>query len=209
MSRYVDSFLKLRCAPDILGVVNPVQRETKEISEVYTVIRGLKKVVSSKETHNYKVLDLCAGNGLLGVTVAHLFDFKFVLAYDKRVPDRDWDRVRKYAYVERDIHTLSNMEGYVVLANHPCKLATEIVEKFCKYNAKALVLMPCCMGRIDVPRYLREKLGAYGAWCFQLTDIIRQYALKHKECIEINMWEDKNCLSPRNIVITAVRGYGC
>lgn len=206
--QYIDSFLRWRCAPDILGIVSPVQRASKEITEVYTMFRALRKLIPPADSYKYEVLDLCAGNGLLGVAIAHVFNYSFVTSLDIKVPNRKWAEVRKFSYYEMDINSLKEVDvkGKIIVANHPCQNATNIVESFCKYNAKALVLMPCCSGKLKPrPQWMIKKLGKYGAWCADLYDAIIPYALVHKEDIKVNMYEDTNCLSPKNIVITAIR----
>jgi hypothetical protein len=205
---YVDAFLKLKCAPDILAVTSPIARATKEISEVYAVTRALKKIIHPATSHFYSVGDLCAGNGLLGVTIAHLFNYISVTCLDLKVPNRRWANVRKFSYFSLDINRLQEQDvgGKVLVANHPCKNAAAIVDKFCKCNAKALVLMPCCNGQLKPrPQMMLKKLGKYNAWCADLYDTIIAYRAMTGETIEVKMYEDTHCLSPRNVIITAIR----
>jgi len=210
MVSYVDSFLKLSCATDILNVVSPIARASKEISEAYTMLKALRKIIYPGDSYTYRVLDLCAGNGLLGVSIVHMFNYEHVTSIDTRkLPKRDWNKVRNFSYFIMDIRTLHrvDVENKVIVANHPCQLAFDIANIFCKYNAKALVLMPCCDRQQIKPRpqYVMKKYGKYGTWCMDLYDIIRDYGIKHDENIDITISEDSNCLSPKNIVITAIR----
>lgn len=207
--QYVDAFLKLNCATDILNVVNPITKASKEISEVYAMVRALRKIIHPSDSHKYRVMDMCAGNGLLGVTVAHLFNYKYVRSWDIKPPKRKFDIVRKYEYLKADIHEMfqRDFEGRVILANHPCQRAKVVVDYFCRFHAKALVLMPCCGGQLSKKRsqYVINKFGKYGTWCMDLHDFIWDYGIKYGESFDINMYEDFNCLSPKNIIITAIR----
>jgi hypothetical protein len=205
---YVEAFNKLNCSEDILNVVEPVQRLTKEISEVWTIVRALRKILPFNDHHLYKVLDLCAGNGLLGVTLAHLFKFDHVTSLDTRVPKRNWNSVKRFSYYNTDVSTLTepDIKGKIIVASHPCKNAAAITQLFGNYGGKALVLLPCCKGQLKPrPKFVLEKFGKYGSWCMDQYDFIANHSRMNGYNIKVNIYEDKGCLSPRNIVITAVR----
>ena len=208
-TKYVDSFLKLNCASDILSVVSPIHNVAKEITEVYTVFRALRKLIPPSESDQYNLWDLCAGNGLLGVTLAHVFNFNRVGSIDIKVPNRRFSNVRNYQYIKEDIKCFvgkSFRDSDVIVASHPCKNAKVIADLFCRSEAKALVLLPCCIGKLEnTPQYLIDRLGKSDAWCYDLYRMIDMYSLVNIENIEVKIYRDDNCISPRNIVITAIR----
>ena len=205
---FVDRFLSLNCATDILKVVSPIKNMSKEISEAYTMLQSVKKVVHPADSNKYEVLDLCAGNGLLGVTLAHVMNFKSVTSMDIRVPGRKWEDVRTYSYLEKDIHTLQRheVEGKVIVANHPCQRASHVVDLFCKFDAKAVVIMPCCVGQLKSrPEHITKQFGKYGAWCMDLYDTIGDWSVGKGQTINARIYENKHCLSPKNVTIVAWR----
>ncbi len=72
-SRYVDEFLSLNCAPDVLGAVGPINNPSKEISEAMAVIRRLRPIVLKEGSVSLVgMLEFCAGNALTSVLACHL-----------------------------------------------------------------------------------------------------------------------------------------
>lgn len=205
---YVSNFLKYNCASDILKIIEPINNLDKEISEAYTILKTIKKAISPADSRKLEILDLCAGNGLLGVSIAYLFHFIKVTSYDIKRPNREFEKVNNYEYVQADITKFESsfFEGKIIIANHPCRKARDIINFFLYNKAKALILMPCCVGKLRFnSQFIRKKLGKYNSWCIDLWQDILLYNEKYNENIECRIEEDKNCLSPCNIVITAIR----
>lgn len=197
MTAYIDQFLHLRCAPDVLGIVGKIAEPSKEISEAMTIISRLRDPVLGKKMY-YTVVDLCAGNTLTGLLIAHLLPVKQVIAVDKKRNDRQWFRANRFTYVQADIYnepTWLPNEPTILVSSHPCKLATRIVEIYNQHDScMGLVMIPCCKGTLKLPQFLIGKLGKYLAWCYQLaTDVGGK--------VEV----DKQCLSPCNGVVVALK----
>ena len=203
MSRYVDEFLSLRCAGDVLNVVNPIGNSTaKEISESIGVIKRLKKIVL-KEPMRYTLYDLCAGNAITSVLAVHLFPIKEAFAIDKRPRKRKWHLAKRFKYLTLDINDVQpDMfdENSIIIGIHACtSLANRIIELYKESKAQHLILMPCCIGQLkhNYPDIVREKLGKYIIWAWQLAE----------KC-DGKFTIDNHVLSPVNAIITASKKGG-
>jgi hypothetical protein len=198
MMKYFDTFMSLRSSGDILNVVNPLgSRASKEITESMAMFSRLRKI-ALKAPMEYSLIDLCAGNALTSVLAAHVLPLKESIAVDKKLRKRGWESVRRFRYLNQDIFDDSIYElitdRTVICSVHPCsRLASRIVEIYLKSPAPYLVMMPCCEGQIKINgSFLRERLGRYACWCLQLA-----------EQANGDLIQDNNCISPKNIVITA------
>jgi hypothetical protein len=207
---YVNEFLGLNCAGDVLNVVNPLgPKAKKEISESMAVIRVLRGI-TLKRPMELQVIDLCAGNALTSVLAVHLLPVKAAVAVDRRKRARRWSAVKRFKYVTSTIKDYQLVcVPSVIIAVHPCKTAVEVIEYFrlCKY-AEYLIMMPCCEGGINKnkKRFTRlemEKFGRYEQWCMYLAEICRYQTDQLGPPLEVDVFQDKRVLSPCNIVITA------
>ena len=199
---YLDEFLSLRCAGDILSIASPIQKAEKEISESMAIMRYLRKV-ALRAPMQFDLIDLCAGNALTSLIAIHLLPFRGAIAIDKRPRKREWERARRFDYEKRDIFKLS--EGFfcrndVIIAVHSCTiLAERVIELYNLSPAKYLVIMPCCIGKltIDFPEDFRQILGKYKVWCWQLYNKVKA---KKKRLVF-----DQKVLSPANGIIWAIK----
>jgi hypothetical protein len=167
------------------------------------VIRPLKKFflhMDQQQQQDYIVLDLCAGNGLTGLIVVHLFRCR-VMCVDIKLPKKlHFSSVQRFSFVLRDVNTinetyLSNIGDKIIfISSHPCQNALTIVKLAKLCNVKFSIL-PCCIGSYSElpiqPRLCNQKLSKYEQWCLGLA----QYG-------NANAYIDKNCLSSANIVVT-------
>ncbi len=178
---YVEEFLQLRCAPDVLGVVGPMKKAAKEISEAMGMVKVVREVVL-KEPMKYVVVDACAGNGLAGVLMVHLLPVKWVVAIDKRERHRHWEKAQRYTYLTKELKDVTWTDiGYgtplLVVACHPCrKAALEVIELGEGFQVRGGAIMPCCVGGVGeeergslVESIVQKELGKYMHWCFQLA----------------------------------------
>lgn len=201
-SKYITEFLQLRCAPDVLGVVNPLgDKATKEISESMACIKRLKSIALS-DPMRYRIIDLCAGNALTSVLAAHMLPVRSAIAIDKRPRNRDWHKVKRFDYWTEDLRTwdfLSEITSDdILLAVHPCKMADDIAIIYRNSLASHLVMMPCCEGHFPQKKqhqFLRSKMSKYEMWCLHLAERVNGL-----------MVADTECLSPKNIIIRAKKG---
>lgn len=200
---YMDHFLSLNCADDVLKAVTPLNNGTKEISEAMALVRAVRPKIL-KRPKEYSVLDLCAGNALTSIIIAHLLPIKKVFAIDTKVPNRHHEVVKNFEYMKMDIFDktwTSNKadEPTIIVSSHPCtKLASRIIEIY-KANdcIKMLAMLPCCVNREELDRaklspVIREKLGTYLSWCHYLA-----------EKAGGKLIEDRHCLSKCNGLIIA------
>lgn len=197
---YVSEFLSLKCAGDILNVVSPVTRTQKEISEAMAIMKHLRKI-TIKSPMKYAVLDLCAGNALASVTAVHLLPVSYADACDIKPRKRRWDMVKRFSYFEIDIYDFDPLRimysSSIIISIHPCaKLAERVVDIYNQSAAEYLIMMPCCNGKlkVDAPEIIKEKLGKYLMWCWQLAERCEG---------KVKLRQDKKCLSPKNCVIIA------
>lgn len=197
----MNEFLSLRCSGDVLNAVNPIgSKAEKEISEAMSIIRHLKSIVLDFPMQ-YNLVDLCSGNALVPVIAAHLLPITSATAVDKRTRNRRWDIVKNFEYKVIDIYTnevfsLVN-SNTIITGCHACgNLSHRISEIFLNTEAKALVLMPCCSGQLrnKYGPFLSKKLSKYELWSLELTEAVNGV-----------LYREELCLSPKNLVIKAVR----
>lgn len=203
---YVDEFLNYDCAGDILNIIPKQKKYQKEITESMSVIKRIKNKVLEYKME-YSILDLCAGNALTSVLSVYTLPVKMAYAIDKKKRKGNYENAKRFQYLEQDINTnnfanwFSSKKGkFILIAVHACSnIAITIIDIFnCFTNIKGLYLMPCCVGNMkDHDYFLRNKLGKYIAWCYQL----KSYIHVHSRIIE-----DKKILSPANIIIEAWKG---
>jgi len=200
--KYVDYFLKLKCAPDILGIVSPISAgPAKEISEAVTIIKRLREE-TVKDPMKYNVLELCAGNPIPSILSVFCQPVEYAVAFDKREIKRDWEKAKRFKYIQGDIYQNTVYdhinENTIIIASHPCsELSKRIVEIYLSSDARSLYFIPCCIGQYlpaEFPQkeFLKNELGRYKAWSFYL-------ASKCGGKLE----QDVNCISPANIIIKA------
>jgi hypothetical protein len=202
VGRYLNEFLKLKCSGDVLNVVGPMNRAEKEISESMAVIKHLKSI-SLSNPMEYTLYDMCAGNALTSVIASYLLPFKNALAIDKRFRNRDWDKVQRFNYLCLDLNNFdieSVSQNSVIIGIHACGEASRlIIDIYNKSKANYLVLMPCCVGniQISVPQVIREAIGKYLIWCWDLASVVEG---------KVSLKIDNSCLSPCNGIIVAHKG---
>jgi len=199
---YANQFFSLKCSGDVMNSVGYLgHKPIKEISETMGVMKYVRRTVLKNSKHPMVLYDLCAGNALTSVLAVHLFPFQKAIAVDKLPRDRNWKRVERFEYHTADIFSLQPEffeEGSVIVAVHACtNLARRVVELYNTSKAKYLILMPCCHGRLSerYPELIIEKLGKYILWAWDLA----------KQC-NGHIVEDLNVLSPKNCIVTAVKG---
>lgn len=196
MNRYLQEFLSLKCSGDVLNVVNPLgNKSAKEITESMSMLSRVKRIALKKPMH-YNVVDMCAGNALTSILSVFVLPVNKATAIDKRERGRKWNLAKRFSYVVRDIKDIepsSFTEEDIIISVHPCgELAKRVIKIWKESESKHLLLMPCCSGNFKKNTFLREKLGVYTLWCLHLASLCGG-----------DLIEDKNCLSPKNIIISA------
>lgn len=196
---YVSEFLSLRCAGDVLNVLNPITRAEKEITESMAMIKQIKKI-ALKEPMKYTLIDLCAGNALTSALSVFLFPIHEAIAIDRKKRNRKWGLIKRFTYLEAELYPETDIgcfnNNIVLTATHACGdaayLAVDLYNKL--PEIKHLVLMPCCIGqrRNNIPDFMVQEIGKYKAWAYDLS-------LSCRGRIII----DKKCLSPCNAIIVA------
>lgn len=197
---YINEFLNLNCAGDVLNVIPKQHNYHKEITESWAMIRRIKSIVMEKKLY-YIIRDLCAGNALTSVLTSFMLPIYIAEAVDKKRRSGRYDGVRKFRYIEGDIY--SNYFDYlsdknIIISVHPCKnLAERIIEIYNNSNAPYLFLMPCCINPVGLDQFLVEETDKYTAWCYHLKGLIKNS--------NVSIVKDKQILSPCNIIIKAER----
>lgn len=206
MNRYIDYFLSLKCCGDVLNATIPINNICKEITESMAIIRHLKRI-TLVHPNKYCIMDLCAGNALTSVLAAHMLPIKIAVAIDIKKRKRHFERVRKFHYLEYNIHDIINGQmnfprGQLTIGNktiliavHSCKnLARKTIDIYKTSSAPHLIMMPCCEGNLKnkYPMVIKKKLGHYLTWVYDLS----------RE-VDGQVYVDKNCMSPRNAIIVA------
>lgn len=207
VTKYLNQFFSLRCCGDVLNATAPINKGAKEITEAMAMRKRIKSLALAKPMH-YSVLDLCAGNGLVGALVAFTLPVRHVLCVDKRVPTRRWHEIERFDYVQADLTDWfppRYIEGedrgvtkhrWIVTACHACSILSSTVLELYRLRGRHLVLMPCCAGPkpMDgtVEQYISSRVGRPEEWAIRLA----------RECGG-SIRADRHVLSPRNLIVTA------
>ena len=206
--KYLDEFLQLRCAGDVLNAVAPLNNAAKEITEAMAIINRIRKI-ALKQPMEYTLIDLCSGNALIPIISVCLLPVKESFAIDREPRHRKGHaNIDRFTYHEADIMNedfiifLSKLcfdRQVILTACHPCgSLSRRIASLYNSIpNITHLVLMPCCNGRrVNLfPHAVEEKLGSYLAWSYDLAIDV-----------DGNLVIDLDCLSPKNAIIIAEKG---
>lgn len=201
-NKYVEEFFNLSSHGDILDALMPIERLKKEISESMGIIRYIRRFTLKNREMKWTVIDFCAGNALTSAISCFLFPNCECIAVDKKIRDRNWNQIRKFKYVNENIYEIDESfipEGSIVLGVHACRdLAIRIVDLFNKSKAHALLLMPCCSGKMygySLPEVIVKKIGKYLTWSTFLFDKV--------DCEKKSLIVDKYIMSPKNAIIYA------
>lgn len=209
-NKYLKEFYGYNCHDDVLASVSKLHNVAKEITESMAIIKRLKPIVL-KNPDRYEIFDFCAGNALTSVLAVHLLPILGALAIDKQKRKGNYERVRDFFYIEGDINHIVGKDK-IIISVHPCKTAEKIVDIFVHSQAKALIMMPCCEGSTGpctAGKWLKDKIGRYNLWTYYLAQRIKS-EIKDEDPWEtgretVQVFTDKNVLSPKNNVIVAVR----
>lgn len=197
---YVNQFLKLRCAPDVLASCVEMAKPEKEISEAWSVMRRVRGITLA-DPMKWTLIDACAGNCLTGVLACHVLPVKAVLAIDIR-PERIRRKPQRWAYLSKPIQEISTFDlpnsPTILVACHPCrKLALYVAHRYLAIDQiRHLVMVPCCCGKPDPATpgvaFVRRQMGQYAAWCYSLAHLVVG-----------DLYFDQGCLSPCRGVVWA------
>jgi hypothetical protein len=87
----------------------------------------------------------------------------------------------------------------IIISVHPCKnLAKRVIELYNITNSPALVLIPCCSGKVP-NEYKKKDEHTCESWANYL------YSLIDSNNFYRNILQDNKCLSERNIIISAMK----
>ena len=208
-NKYINEFFSLTCYPDILDILNPISGRKKEITESMAVVKYLRRLALKNPEKQFLLYDFCAGNALTSTIASFLYKNIQSYAIDKKVRERDWNKIKNFMYLQSDIKDenweyLLNLQGaiypmkIIVIGVHPCRdLSNRIIEIYNKSEADHLILMPCCTGgqyKFSLPQVIKEKVGDYLTWCVYLLNLV-----EGKKRLIV----DESILSPKNALIIA------
>lgn len=204
--RYVDQFLNYKAAGDIIGILSPIQRISKEISEAMAVIKHTKAIML-KEPMKWTLIDLCSGNALVPAISAFTLPSAHNYAVDIRPRTRAWSDIRRFDYLTMNIHDKGTRDmitaagsKVILTAVHACgNLARHIIQLYNQTPAQHLILVPCCgknNHKLVVSDNLRKRIGKDTLWAMDLASRIGGYN-------DVKLSLDTGIISPRNLVIMA------
>lgn len=215
---YLNQFLESKCAPDVLGAVGKINKPAKEITEAMSIMSAIRSL-TLKFPMQYTVVDLCAGNCLTGILIAHLLPVKQVIAVDKKSKTKArYGSVKRWTYVQADIKNKwadwYNIEDNptIFVASHACgSLSNHIIygarcitNKADENVAPQIAIMPCCIEPVDAAREQVQlsfiKMSKYEAWCLSLIRYCWGMGLH-----EAHGYRDRQVLSPCNVIITNIK----
>lgn len=202
---YINKFLNYKCAGDVINIIPPQKKYTKEISESMGIIERIKPETLAHKME-YIVIDLCAGNALTSVLSVFTLPVKRAFAVDKKKRKGQYEKVQRFQYIEYDIYssgfdiwlrTIIQNEKIILIGVHACgELSTRIIDIYNSFDQiEILCLTPCCIvNQEKLEQILIDKCGKDFAWCHQL---------KNKVVGNATLYQDKKILSPRNYIIYA------
>lgn len=199
--KYIEEFLALRCAADIIGVAHPVNQFAKEITEAMGIVKKFRgKMISSPM--DYNLVDLCSGNALTPLISAHMLPSKWNYAIDIKPRFRPWQKVKRFTYLHLNIHEqeveefINHLEGPVIItASHACdSLSERAANLYNRTKATMLVLMPCCVGKFPykLSEDLEKRIGRDNLWGLHLSNLVNG-----------RISQDDKIISPKNRIIIA------
>lgn len=197
-NRYINEFLSLRCAGDVLNCYpGGLNKGAKEISESMAIINAMRYLVNASPMQ-YTLYDIGAGNALTSLIAVHLLPIKRAIAIDRKPRKLDTRRVERFFYIAADAFSEVQIEHHpaIIISVHPCKaLAERVVEIYRESRSNLLFIMPCCVGKLKgVPENLISRDGRYKAWCWKLAIMA-----------DGMFYEDGYCNSACNQVVFALR----
>ena len=141
--KYIDKFLSLRCAADVIGISYPIKQFTKEISEAMAMITHIKSKML-KSPMKYVLIDLCSGNALVPLISAFMLPSKWNYAIDIRERNRSWNKAERFNYKNKNIfeeevldfiNKTASDAPVILSACHSCKnLAERCIELYNNSN---------------------------------------------------------------------------
>jgi hypothetical protein len=203
--KYLNEFLKMKCAGDILNISNPIQGVVKEIEEGMG-IRSILRSIVLKHPMKYRIIEFCAGNALPSILSVFSLPVKSAIAYDKRPRKRDWNLINRFTYSFEDIYEFDPQkieETDIIISCHPCgQLAERVIEIYNQSPSRHLILCPCCNGKIkneinNELQWVRSKITKYDLWTAHLGRKIKG-SITYKTDIELS--------SPKNNIIISSMG---
>jgi len=200
--KYVDSFMELDCAADVLAATGPIHKGGKEISEAMAVINAIRGKALSAPME-YDLLDVCSGNALVPIIAAHLLPVKTATAIDTKRRSGRYERVKRFRYLEKafQAHPVYVDQKLILTAVHPCgELAHDVVQVADGAHVEMVVIMPCCVGSIwRRPLCDFGDLSRYERFALDLALSLDQYGFR------THCYRDKHVSSPANMVIVGER----
>ncbi len=178
--RYIDEFLSLNCAGDILNAIGTKMRKpAKEIAEAMAVQKYVKGLTLERPME-YDLYDFCSGNCMSVLLNHFVLPIKRSYAIDIK-PNHVRPAVDRFEYIQTDIKDF-NKDGIsycqdpcIITGVHPCGTLSKNIITIYHNTPKArhLILMPCCIGKINkkYSQFLFEELGSYKMWCLHLSDL--------------------------------------
>lgn len=202
MARYLESFFRLRCAPDVLAATGPIFHGDKEITEAMAVIEAIRSKTLSAPME-YDLLDVCSGNALVPILAAHLLPVARATAVDIKKRSGRYERVKRFTYVETSFQDHNVMAPTILTAVHPCKeLACDAaMYATSRLKVKMAVIMPCCVGPICYSKVVANfaKLSKYERFALDIALYMEDMGWS------VTCQRDTHVLSPANMVIVAER----
>jgi hypothetical protein len=218
MGKYLQKFLNMKCAGDVIGVIGPMKNYEKEISEASSIVHHVREIPNIEE---YTLIDFCSGNALVPVLSVFTTGVKKAIAVDIRKRKRPWEKVKRFEYVIGDIYDQEFINKimpcpgkYIVTGCHACgELSKRIVDLF-KTRGDHLILMPCCVGKkktskTQIPQVIKDKIGRYLEWSLHLYERAKSkdFGFAKLDNKKARLIVDENVLSPCNALIIVKNNY--
>ena len=197
MNQYVEHFLKLNCAGDVLNSVSPMKRPEQHITEAMAILKRLRPIVLA-EPNKFKIVEVTSGNGLASVVALHLFPIVSATIFSTKAPNRLIERVKNLTYYNRrfkydtdkdlvDKNTIIIMSGCILSQD------AEIVDAYLENESSGqFIAIPENGHFVEEDHLINKCMGKYAATCMHIRNILGG-----------KMTQDRYILGPRNIVIVA------
>ncbi|RLF67200.1 MAG: hypothetical protein DRN26_02895 [Thermoplasmata archaeon] len=167
-ARYIDEFLRLKCAPDLLRFFNKCQHPAKEVTETFAAFRMVRKQLGSENFGRNDFTCIVPGDGALprtGATMAHLTRWE-IISVDPALKEEGENAfgVERLQCIKKRIQDcrLYSRPNLVVLAVHshaPLQAALDIASN---WKEALVIAIPCCVPQAiqDREEYLKCKMSS-------------------------------------------------
>jgi hypothetical protein len=145
-TRYLDYFIKLKCAPDLLSA--KLFPNAKEITETLTVFTAVKRVVGASQLGDKSITLIDVGSGMRPRTAAFFACMTAwrTIAVDPALKQSGSHRIRRVEQMQKRIEDVDiKVPGLAVVVAVHAHVDLEKTLMAVESHGMIVVAMPCCV----------------------------------------------------------------